>query len=168
MRCRTLAVRLDQPFAAIDEAVASEFLESVRVCDVSATLTSAGEPSWSLLVLYEETAAPGAAGDGTPLTVADIPMAPPPEPETAATDDALDPEDQALLESLKSWRAGRATSEELPPYCVAQNRSLEQIARTRPATADELLNIAGFGPVRVDKYGPEIMSVIAGSNGKSR
>ena len=50
MKCRTLGIRVEQPFAAIDEAAASDFLASVKVRKVMAAMCERPEPSWSLLV----------------------------------------------------------------------------------------------------------------------
>jgi superfamily II DNA helicase RecQ len=165
MKCRTLSVRLEQPFAAIDETTASEFLDSVTISEVNASLTNTGEPSWSILVLYEEAPERDVAPRETPVEGLEgpVPRTPGHQGEIPAG-----PDEARLLESLKAWRALRATSDGLPQYCVAQNRSLEQIARTRPGTAQELLQVTGFGPVRVEKYGHDIIAVVVGSNGRGR
>ena len=48
----------------------------------------------------------------------------------------------------------------VPAYVVAPNATLTEIARRRPANPDELVEIKGFGPTRVEKYGDEILAVL--------
>ena len=47
-----------------------------------------------------------------------------------------------------------------PPYVVAPNATLVEIARRRPGSLGELVEIKGFGPTRVEKYGDEIFAVL--------
>lgn len=84
---------------------------------------------------------------------------------TPMTDDALaeelSSEDAALLERLRGWRLDRAREDSVPAYVVAPNTSLVELALRRPQTATELAQITGLGPARVEKYGEEILAVLA-------
>jgi ribonuclease D len=81
---------------------------------------------------------------------------------TSTSDDDLDlsPEDQAVLRHLHDWRRERAGRDAVPAYVVAPNATLLEIARRRPADPGELVEIKGFGPTRVEKYGDEILTVL--------
>ena len=73
----------------------------------------------------------------------------------------LSPEDEALLSRLQDWRRDRASRDAVPPYVVAHNATLAEIALHRPRSLDALTEIKGFGPTRTEKYGPEILGVLA-------
>jgi superfamily II DNA helicase RecQ len=175
MKCRTIPIRLEQPFAAVDEACASEFMQSVRVRKVTAAMCQSPEPGWSVLVFFDEVgevvsrrpksgSAPASAPTVGPAAeeAAEKPAYEQPVSEEPG---ALDEEGLDLLASLKTWRSTRAAGDSLPPYCVAQNRSLEEIARTRPSTEEELAAIKGFGPARIEKYAGDILSLVMSPNG---
>jgi ATP-dependent exoDNAse (exonuclease V) alpha subunit len=69
--------------------------------------------------------------------------------------------DMELLHKLKDWRLLRATSDEVPAYIIAHNTVLEALAQRPPATLQALNGIKGFGPKKIETYGPEIIAVIA-------
>jgi ATP-dependent DNA helicase RecQ len=71
---------------------------------------------------------------------------------------ALDEQD--ALRRLQDWRRDRADRDAVPAYVVAPNATLTEIARRRPANSGELVEIKGFGPTRVEKYGDEILAIL--------
>jgi len=79
----------------------------------------------------------------------------------AAPSDALDASAQALFEALRRYRLGVARAEGVPPYVVASDRSLREIARLRPSGEDELLLAYGIGPAKLQKYGADLLAVVA-------
>jgi ATP-dependent DNA helicase RecQ len=87
-----------------------------------------------------------------------------PPAETAARRSevsALDAEEGRLFESLRAHRAEVASQRRVPPYVVALDRTLIELARTRPRTIDDLAGIFGMGPVRIDQYGAGFLAVLA-------
>jgi ATP-dependent exoDNAse (exonuclease V) alpha subunit len=70
--------------------------------------------------------------------------------------------DQNLLAKLKSWRLARSRLDKLPPYIIAHNSTLESIATaTEPISEKQLLAIPGFSIRKLEKYGSEVLAVIA-------
>ena len=67
----------------------------------------------------------------------------------------------SLVTLLKRWRAERSRDLQLPSYCILSQETLLLIANSAPATMDELIAIKGFGPKRAEKYGPQLLSLIA-------
>jgi DNA helicase-2/ATP-dependent DNA helicase PcrA len=63
--------------------------------------------------------------------------------------------------ALADWRRGRARSDEVPPYIVFANRVLTAIAEAQPRTHDELAAVPGVGPAKLDRYGAEVLEVVA-------
>ncbi len=74
---------------------------------------------------------------------------------------------QALLKQLKSWRLARSRSESVPPYVIAHDSVFETIAAKLPDSKGQLLAIKGFGPAKLEKYGADILSLVAKHNEKS-
>jgi DNA helicase II / ATP-dependent DNA helicase PcrA len=66
-----------------------------------------------------------------------------------------------LYHALAVWRRARAEQEDVPPFHVFHNRVLDAIARTRPRSREELAAVPGVGPVKLDRYGDEILEVVA-------
>ncbi len=77
------------------------------------------------------------------------PMATPSEP------------DDRLLEALRVWRRERSLEDDVPAYVVAHDTTLAQIADERPRTLPALRRVKGMGPAKLERYGAEILAVIA-------
>ena len=65
------------------------------------------------------------------------------------------------FEALRTWRAERARSDGVPAYVVAHDATLAAIAEARPASPAALGAVKGMGPGRLERYGPEILAVLA-------
>ncbi|MGI8640974.1 MAG: HRDC domain-containing protein, partial [Pyrinomonadaceae bacterium] len=72
----------------------------------------------------------------------------------------LSPEEEITYNALREWRNERASHDGVPPYLIAQNDSLMQIAKLQVGTKEEILQIKGFGEKRTDKYGDEILNIL--------
>src|SRR5262249_399726 len=71
----------------------------------------------------------------------------------------LSPEDRELLEVLRSWRLKTARGK--PAYTVANNRTLEGIAASRPGDAEGLPQTHGVGPTFLDRDGEDVLVLVA-------
>ena len=71
------------------------------------------------------------------------------------------PENEHLYEQLREWRRDRAIQDEVPPYVVASDAQLRNLMEHLPLDQASLLEVPGFGPKRVEKYGDEIVTLIA-------
>ena len=80
----------------------------------------------------------------------------------AADEVQLDAAQERLLARLKEWRSAQARERAIPPYIIAHDRQLREVALRQPADAEELLKIKGFGAAKVDTYGEEILAMVAG------
>lgn len=96
-----------------------------------------------------------------PLPPPDFEPAPAPPAAPQDPDPPLDRLQQRTFDELREWRRDRARMEGVPPYFVASDRSLREVARARPTTLDALRSLRGFGPVKTAKYGTEILEVMA-------
>lgn len=69
----------------------------------------------------------------------------------------LDPE---LFAMLKDLRKNMARKQDIPPYVIFQDPSLEQMSMMYPITEQELLNIQGVGAGKAKRYGAEFCKLI--------
>jgi superfamily II DNA helicase RecQ len=74
---------------------------------------------------------------------------------------STDPADDALAERLRQWRRRLARASGVPPHVLLHDATVLAIARRRPATVEDLLTVPGLGPVKVARYGPALLEVIA-------
>ncbi len=81
------------------------------------------------------------------------------------TDAPLDNEDAALFETLKAWRTEQARAQEVPPYVVFNDRTLEALTLARPQDDDGLLAVKGVGPAKLERYGAALLALLAGEDG---
>ncbi|KAJ57391.1 ATP-dependent DNA helicase RecQ [Actibacterium mucosum KCTC 23349] len=72
-------------------------------------------------------------------------------------------EDAPLLSALKARRRAFAEEAGLPAYMVFNDRTLIEMAETRPGTLDALAHVGGVGAKKLDKYGAAFLEVITGA-----
>ena len=80
----------------------------------------------------------------------------------------LTPKDQPLapgaekevFQRLRQLRATIARKEGLPAYCIFQDRTLREMARSLPKTREDLLTVVGVGEVTLKKYGREFLELL--------
>ena len=75
--------------------------------------------------------------------------------------DDLDEVGVATFEALKTWRTRQARAADVPAFVIFQDRVLLELASTRPATRDGLLGVAGIGEVKADRFGDDILAIVA-------
>lgn len=71
------------------------------------------------------------------------------------------PTDEPLLADLRSWRSARAREDGVPAYVVAHDALLVAIVEERPASPSALRRVKGMGPAKLDRYGDEILAIVA-------
>jgi DNA helicase-2/ATP-dependent DNA helicase PcrA len=67
----------------------------------------------------------------------------------------------AEAQRLRDWRAERARTDNVPAYVVFHDSVLQAIAAARPATIGELAQISGVGPAKLERYGDELLALLA-------
>ncbi|MGH2686943.1 MAG: 3'-5' exonuclease, partial [Actinomycetota bacterium] len=76
---------------------------------------------------------------------------------------SLPAEAAAVFAALREWRTAKAKQEKVSAFIVAPNRLLHAIALARPTTMVELSHVHEMGARRLESYGDEILSVVAGT-----
>jgi ATP-dependent DNA helicase RecQ len=80
--------------------------------------------------------------------------------------EVLDAEGRALFEALRQHRLALARREGVPPYVIASDRTLREIALRRPRNLQELELAHGIGPAKREKYGAGLLAVVSGEGAK--
>ena len=65
------------------------------------------------------------------------------------------------MADLRAWRTARARADAVPAYVVAHDALLAAIVEERPASPAALRRVKGMGPARLDRYGEEILAIVA-------
>jgi ATP-dependent DNA helicase RecQ len=68
--------------------------------------------------------------------------------------------DETLLAALKAWRRDLARAQGVPPYVVFHDRTLVEIATSRPEGLDALAAITGVGQAKLARYGAAVLGVL--------
>ena len=66
-----------------------------------------------------------------------------------------------LVELLRRWRAAKAKEEGIATYMVLQQKAVLAIAAAMPRTPAELMQLNGIGDKTVEKYGKELLDLVA-------
>ena len=75
--------------------------------------------------------------------------------------------DEGLFSQLRTWRIEQARRQNIAPFMVAHDAALQELARIKPVSVQKLLGVKGFGPMKVEKYGQELVALIAGYTGQA-
>lgn len=127
----------------VDQNRMNEFLDTVEVKLTSTNFVTTGNVDyWSAVVFYE-----------------------PKQKKESIKDEKLTFEDLSHKEweiffALKQWRNQKATDLGWTAFRICHNSHLMAIAEAKPESIEELAKVKGFGEVRTEKYGDDIMSVL--------
>ena len=71
--------------------------------------------------------------------------------------------DQTLYENLKTARQQMAKKRRVPAYVIFHDKTLIELAKTRPQSFEEMLGISGIGEAKLKKFGQTLLDVILSS-----
>ncbi|HYC62557.1 MAG TPA: DNA helicase RecQ [Thermoanaerobaculia bacterium] len=75
------------------------------------------------------------------------------------------PYDRDLFNALRAWRREEAQERGVPPYVIFSDRTLRELARTRPSTLYELRGIYGIGDAKLEAFGHAVILRISEFHG---
>ena len=73
---------------------------------------------------------------------------------------------QVCEDALREWRSEAAKRAAVPAYVVLNDSELVGIAARRPTTFAELARCKGMGPVRLERWGDELLAILNGVDGE--
>jgi len=68
--------------------------------------------------------------------------------------------DQQLLQALKTWRREQAQQQGVPPYVVFHDRTLLELAASKPRDLEGLSQVGGIGAAKLERYGEAVLAVL--------
>lgn len=114
-------------------------------------------------LVMTEAARPVLRGDA-PVTLRRDAMARPARPVAKAL---VSEADAPLLSALKAKRRALAEAQAVPAYVVFSDRTLIEMAETRPVTLDAMARVTGVGAKKLETYGAAFLSVIRAAEGEA-
>ncbi|MCK4883653.1 MAG: UvrD-helicase domain-containing protein [Candidatus Diapherotrites archaeon] len=66
----------------------------------------------------------------------------------------------SLMKRLKEWRGLVSKEQNVPAFMVLHDRTLLNIVQIKPQTNQDLKNIFGLGPAKIEKYGQDILNIV--------
>jgi ATP-dependent DNA helicase RecQ len=120
-----------------------------------AAATDADVRRWVQLLEQARVLVETTTPDGYRVLRADPNVAAPAIRTTAPTD-----VDESLVEGLRRWRLARSQADAVPAYVVLHEATLRELAAVRPRTRAELAGVKGFGPVKLERYGDELLQLL--------
>ncbi len=66
------------------------------------------------------------------------------------------------VEAVRAWRLATARAADVPAFVVFTDATLEALVEQRPTTREQLLAVPGIGPVKADRYGEDLLDLLAG------
>lgn len=150
MKVRHFEIRLVDSQLAEDQNQLNSFLESVDFVKSDSHFVDSETSYWSVLVHYNEKS-----------TILKI--------ESTAEDrneiviEKLNVQQQSVYEALKMWRIRKAQDLKIPTYTICHNSEFLNAIVREAKTPTDLRSIKGFGELKVEKYGNEILSILNAS-----
>jgi ATP-dependent DNA helicase RecQ len=117
------------------------------------------------MFMVEDIARPILRGEKK-VTLLGEPARPPaperkPAPRAPTSAAPLPAESGDLFEQLRQWRATAAKAQSVPAYVIFQDTVLREIAAVRPVSLDEIGQIKGVGASKVERYGADVLRLVA-------
>jgi ATP-dependent DNA helicase RecQ len=151
MLVRVLTLHFDPVSGSFDDGPLREFLKDKDVLSIRDHFFMKHEvPYLTVLVTYHMHQ----------VTPTPAQQASPPQKE-AAWRTLVAEVDVPLFNTLRDWRSERSKREGVPPYVICTNRQFAAMLKTRPQSLSTLAAIEGFGKGKLDKYGQELLALLA-------
>jgi len=139
MAIKVCNIRLDKEHLKLDQNRMNAFLDSVSVKLTSSNfVTTATTDYWSVLIFYDEKK----------------------QVQSHIPEKVLIGEEKEIYEALKIWRNNKAAQLNLKQFMISHNSELMNIAIHKPKTIADLKKIKGFGEVKIEKYGQDIIALM--------
>ncbi len=87
--------------------------------------------------------------------------------ETAMADlSPLSSGEEQLREAIRLYRQELAAREGVPPFTIFNDVTLDELVRVRPSTVEMLVSVKGFGVVKTQTLGPDVLRAVAEHAGR--
>ncbi len=72
----------------------------------------------------------------------------------------LSEKDTELYNTIKQWRNSAAEKENIAPYMIFGDKTIEELVEKKPQNEKELLSVFGIGTVKAEKIGSQVLRII--------
>lgn len=73
-------------------------------------------------------------------------------------------DNEKMEKQLREWRLQKSRTEKIKPYYIFNDLQMNDLIAKKPRSKEELLQVSGFGNVKVEKYGEEILQIVNGQS----
>jgi len=151
MKLKIFTLAFSDAAGGFDDTVVQAFLEGKEVIDVvNHFFVHERTPHLTLIVSYREACSGEKRRSGAEGRA-------PRKDHRGELDDA----EKKVFDALRLWRAARSRQDGVPPYIVATNGQLATFVKIRAATKAALTRADGFGEVKTEQYGDQILKILA-------
>lgn len=82
------------------------------------------------------------------------------ENKITVVQEAVTVEETEIFKELKAYRLSKSREENIKPYFIYNDSQLKDLILKMPKSKEELKSVAGFGEVKVNKYGDDILNIV--------
>lgn len=141
MKVKIFTIRLTENELEIDQNSLNDFLEIVTFKKSSTQFVELeNDCYWSVLVHYED--------------ISEV------KNEVPKQEIELSEQEKNIFQNLKKWRSEKANELGFKNFMICHNSELINIAIQKPESISQLRRIKGFGEVKSDKYGNDIIALL--------
>ena len=161
MKVKVFAIRPESEYLNFDQQQLNGFLDTIEFKKSSTHFIEAEPIYWSVLIYYEEKI----RQNNLVQEIAILEKTPPKTEKisTQLQEADLDLEQLEVLKSLKQWRSEKAYKLKISNFLICHNSELINVVVQKPSSITELRSIKGFGNLKSDKYGEDILSILKAS-----
>jgi len=131
------SARRSAAFGCLSAATDAQVTRWVRALEVAGVLVEVESDGFRVLRLDSAAAVPSLAAPGAQAV------------------------DETLVAELRAWRTTRAREDGVPAYVVLHDATLTELAARKPRSRSELSAVKGLGPTKLDRYGDDLLAVLA-------
>lgn len=73
---------------------------------------------------------------------------------------------QKIIVQLKEYRLKKSREEKVKPYYIYTDAQMNDLVSKMPINKEELLNVNGFGTIKIEKYGKDILEILTNGGTK--
>lgn len=144
MKVNVFTIRLTSEKFVSDQKFLNDFLETVEFVKSDVHFIEGDVNYWSVLIHFEEQNSRNTTSI-KPITI---------------KEEDLEPDQKAIYEELKNWRFQKSLDMNIPSYMVCYNSELLNVVVKQPKTLSDLRRIKGFGELKVEHHGEEILKIV--------
>lgn len=80
--------------------------------------------------------------------------------QTDSEDTTNSNDKEKLVQGLKEFRLQQSRKEKIKPYYIFNDAQMNDLLEKMPSNKEELLQVSGFGSVKAEKYGDEVLKIL--------